>query len=84
MHLKSGRKVAIKLMSQLFDSIYSSKKLISEIQILRKFTEMRNNVFTTKILDVIAPTLNADKNSEISHIFIVMEYVESDLNKVLR
>ena len=71
-------------MSQLFDSIYSSRKLISEIQILRKYTEMRNNVFTTKILDVIVPTFNADKKSEISHIFIIMEYVESDLNKVLR
>jgi serine/threonine protein kinase len=39
---------------------------------------MKNNVFTTKLLDIIAST-NVDK---MSYIFIVMEHVDSDLKKV--
>lgn len=39
---------------------------------------MKNNVFTTKLIDVIAST-NIDK---LSYIFIVMEHVDQDLKKV--
>mgnify|MGYP000306367034 CR=1 FL=1 len=46
-HLKSGKIVAVKLMKNLFDSQYSSKKLLSEIQILRKLTAAEDNVFST-------------------------------------
>ena len=42
-HLDSGRVVAIKLMKDLFTTIYASKKLISEIQILRKLTSIPGN-----------------------------------------
>ena len=46
-HLKKGRVVAIKLMKNLFDSEYASKKLLSEIQILRKLTADPDNVYST-------------------------------------
>ena len=39
---------------------------------------MKNNVFTTKLLDIIAP-----KNLEqINFVFLVIDYVDSDLKKV--
>ena len=39
---------------------------------------MKSNVFTTKLVDIIAPS----KLDKLSSIFIVMEYVDSDLKKV--
>jgi mitogen-activated protein kinase 1/3 len=39
---------------------------------------MKNNVFTTKLLDIIAPT-NPDK---LDYMFIVMDHIEQDLKKV--
>lgn len=40
---------------------------------------MKGNIFTTKILDIIAP----DIIEEMNYVFIVMEYFESDLKKLL-
>ena len=40
---------------------------------------MKNNLFTTKVYDIISP-----KNlNEMNYIFIVMELIESDLKKLL-
>ena len=43
---------------------------------------MANNVYTTKILDLIMPPVDEDKGVEPG-IFIIMEYIESDLRKVI-
>lgn len=83
-HLKSGRIVAIKLMKHLFDSEYTSKKLLSEIQILRKLTADPDNAFSTQLFDIIAPEIDVDSKSAVSHLFLVMEYVQSDLGKIMR
>lgn len=40
---------------------------------------MKGNIFTTKILDIIAP----QTIEEMDYVFIVMEYFESDLKKLL-
>lgn len=82
-HLKSGRIVAIKLMKNLFDSEYASKKLLSEIQILRKLTSDPDNVYSTQIYDIIAPEIEVDSKDPVSHLFLVMEYVQSDLSKIM-
>lgn len=83
-HLHSQKIVAIKLLKDVFDHEYNSKKLISEIQILRKLTAIPNNVFSTLIYDIITPTVDVDSTDKISYIFIVMEYVDTDLSKIMK
>ena len=83
-HLKSNRIVAIKLIKNLFESEYASKKLLSEIQILRKLTFDPDNMFSTQIYDIIAPEIDLDSSSPVSHLFIVIEYVKSDLGKIMQ
>lgn len=39
---------------------------------------MKNNVFTTKILDIIA----SKQTDKLSYVFLVMEHVDQDLKKV--
>lgn len=57
--------------------------MLSEIQILRKLTAIGVNVFVTNIYDVIAPKIDLDSSAPVSHLFIVMEYIKTDLSKLL-
>ena len=57
--------------------------MLSEIQILRKLTAISVNVFVTNIYDVIAPKIDLDSSAPVSHLFIVMEYIKTDLSKLL-
>lgn len=41
---------------------------------------MENNHFTTKIFDIIAPS----KLENLNYIFIVMDYMQSDLKKIFQ
>ena len=82
-HIKSRKRVAIKLMTDLFDDEYNSKRLVSEIQILRKLSDIPNNQFTSKIFDIITPDFDPDSDELLPCLFIVMDYVETDLKKVL-
>ena len=52
------------------------KRVLREIQILRHLTEMKENVHTVKILDLIV-------SENMTDIFIVMTYMCSDLKKAL-
>ena len=54
-HRSSKREVAIKQIGDAFDHQYSARKVLREIQILRKLTFMKNNVFSTKLYDIITP-----------------------------
>lgn len=65
----------------MFKDEYASKKIFSEINILRRFGQMRGNVFTTKILDLILPRL--EQGEKFNYLFIVMDNAASDLKKVL-
>ena len=58
--------------------------MISEIQILRKLTAIPNNVFSTLIYDIISPNIDVDSNEKIAYIFIVMEYIDTDLSKIMK
>jgi serine/threonine protein kinase len=50
---ESKNEYAIKLIEQPFKNEYSARQLLREIKILRKFTEMESNIYTTKIYDII-------------------------------
>lgn len=54
-HRTSNKEVAIKQIGDAFDHQYSARKVLREIQILRKLTFMKNNVFTTKLYDIMTP-----------------------------
>jgi serine/threonine protein kinase len=70
-HKASGQIVAIKLIKNILRTEYETKKIVREIQILRHFSQMKNNHFTTKILDIISPN---STSLQINHIFIVLEF----------
>lgn len=82
-HIRSGKLVAIKLIKSLFESEYASKKLLSEVQIMRKLTADPDNCYSTQIYDIVAPDLDLDTKSTVSHMFIIMEYIRSDLGKIM-
>ena len=51
---------------------------------MRKLTEQKSNCFTTKIYDVIIPEfVDIENDDPVDYIFIVMEYEQSDLRKIL-
>lgn len=54
-HRATGRIVAIKIIHNIGSQDYHRRQLISEIQLLRKLTYAPNNVFTTKLIDIIIP-----------------------------
>ena len=77
-HRTTKNLVAIKYVKTSFEEgeNYIFKKVLREIQILRHLTEMKENVHTVKILDLIV-------SEDMKSIFIVMNYISSDLKKVL-
>ena len=75
-HKNSGKTVAIKLLKDLFINKYETKKQLRELTILRQFSEMENNTFTNKILDVKV-------FRDLNIMFMVLEYMETDLKRVM-
>ena len=63
-------------MQNLFQNEYQTRKLLSEIQILRVLSRIPHNCFTSGLKDVVYSV-------EHDFIFMVLEYMESDLKKVL-
>lgn len=43
---------------------------------------MKNNIFTTKLLDIIAPATNPDID-DFAHLFLVMDFEPQDLKKIM-
>ena len=74
--MKSQRIVAIKFIDDIFKDAYVAKKTIREIQIMRKLSQFKDNTHTVKLYDVVT-------NDELGYVFIVMEYLKSDLKQVL-
>lgn len=52
-HRASGKIVAIKLIEKIFEDEYESMKVIREVQLLRHFTQMKSNKYTTRVFDVV-------------------------------
>ena len=75
--------MAIKLIKNCFKDGYNARKLVSEIQIMRKLSEQKSNCFTTHIYDVIFPEFDASTEDSLEYIFIVMDHEESDLRQLL-
>ena len=75
--------MAIKLIRNVFKDLYDAKKIIGEIELLRKMSEISGNCFTTHVYDIILPEFDTDSTDAMDYLFIVMEFEEMDLCKVL-
>lgn len=73
-HKATKTVVAIKLLENCFEDNYNARKVISEIQILRKLSEVPSNVFTTRIFDVIVHDIDLNSKTVPSQIFLVIDY----------
>jgi len=65
-HLPSGKYVAIKKVSNVFSNPTDAKRLLREVQILRKMGRHRNVV---KLYDVLEPTRNPDTFQDLYYVF---------------
>ena len=70
----SGKCVAIKLITNLDNDEYDYVKVVREIQILHKLSEIPLNNYTTKLLDVFRTSCKEEFG-----VFIVMELLDTDL-----
>ena len=52
-HKASGSSVAVKMVTNMFRNEITSKQLVTEIQILRKLSKIKTNVFTTILHDIV-------------------------------
>jgi len=90
--IKTNQQYAIKLISEPFKNGYSARKLLREIRILRKYSEMESNIFTTHLHDIIVPSgtyviqdgvkSKVDLNG-FTHIFLVMDLIETDMKSLI-
>ena len=67
MHKATGTKVAIKKMLCLFQDEVDTKRMLREIQILRKL----DNENIVKLYDIIEPS----NQNTFNHLFLVLELV---------
>ena len=57
-HKSNGNEVAIKMIGDAFDHQYGARKVLREVHILRALSQAKNNVFTTKLYEILTPGLN--------------------------
>lgn len=75
-HIPSGKTVAIKKMDDVFSDEEDCKKIVREMIIIKNLSSR----YTTKLLDIIEP----DDVNTFTDLYIVEEYVDADLKKVLK
>lgn len=77
----SGKKVAIKGIANIFQANYIAKKVLREMHLMRRLTQLGCPSSICALLDVVAPPLfdQADHN----YLFLVMDYMPWDLKKVV-
>jgi mitogen-activated protein kinase 1/3 len=78
----TGANCAIKFIQTDFKDTNSVRNIIRELQILRQFSMMEQNIFVTKLLDVQISNKTNNLN-EAEGVFIVMEYVAHDIRSML-
>ena len=76
---ETGKNVAIKLIEDIFEDFDQPRHVIRELQILHELTQMPNNIFTVKIVDVILPITDKRPLRKFKDIFFVMEHVKLDV-----
>jgi mitogen-activated protein kinase 1/3 len=88
---ETGKMVAIKHIEGLSKNSYAARKALREVKILRKLSEIEENVFTVKLLEIITPKHAVSKIENEDHmdldkfdyIFLVMDLMEQDFAHVM-
>ena len=75
-HKPTKTKVAIKKMEGVFEDETDCKRILREVKLLRKM----DHPFVVKLFDIIEP----DNIETFDTLYIVLEYAESDLKKVVK
>ena len=70
---------AAKYLKEFFNSELVARMMVREITILRKLTEVENNIFSTQLYDII---LAGDENS-FESVFLIMELQSGDLKSLM-
>lgn len=74
--VSTGQKVAIKRMENIFDDETDCKRILREICLMRKL----KHPFLVELVEIIYPS----KPSTFDTLYVVMEYAESDLKKIIK
>lgn len=74
-HKTTKTTVAIKRITNLFEDLIDTKRILREISLLR----FMNNPFIVKLLDIIT-----NDNEYFDTLFLIFEYAPSDLKKILK
>ena len=74
--VKTGNKVAIKKMDNIFDDEIDCKRILREITLLRKL----KHPCVVQLVEILMPT----DTEKFSTIYVVLEYADSDLKKILK
>ena len=82
-HRATKKMVAIKFIKTDFKDLITCRNVIREISLLRQFTFIKNNIFTTHLLDVLVSSPDKETLKEANGIFLVMDYVQNDLQKLI-
>ena len=72
----TGQKVAIKRMDNIFEDETDCKRILREIALMRKL----KHPFLVELIEILPPS-NPQK---FTTIYIVMDYAESDLKKIIK
>ena len=82
-NFSTGDFVAIKQIKNIFRNYYECRKVMREISILRRLSDMDDNLFTPKLIDIVVPIRRFKNGKEkFEDLFIIMEYFEYNLNAV--
>jgi serine/threonine protein kinase len=75
-HLKTKKKVAIKRVTNLFEDLIDTKRILREITLLR----FMKNQYVIELLDIMYDTSNPNFDT----IFLIFAYAPSDLKKIIK
>lgn len=74
---------AVKHIKNVFKNGYLAKTVLREICILRKLTELKENNFTVKLLDVIFPVDSSSELKDVDDVFLVMDHFGYNLKDIM-
>ena len=74
--MSSGKRVAIKKMDNIFEDETDCKRILREVVLLRKL----KHPCVVELIEILMPS----DPSNFTTIYVVMEYAESDLKKILK
>jgi mitogen-activated protein kinase 1/3 len=72
----TGQKVAIKRMENIFDDETDCKRILREVSLMRKL----KHPFLVELVEILSPA----KPATFDTLYVVMEYAESDLKKIIK